>query len=198
MGTRGNATDERAATAVWLSTGAEPRARDRKAEARQLFIPGGLVLAAATAAGVALLWSSGPSGVAQTVAAAPSKPVVEPVRGRGMPAQGVAGTADPLPSPTQTADGGADTMPVVVLDDTGSDGSGTKVADTLRQDGWSVSQVGTFSGSAKATTVYYPRGMRSAGREVALALPGEQRMRVRPDALPNDAVTVVVAGDYET
>lgn len=192
---------------LWVTTSAEPRPRDRRAEARQIFIPGAYVLAGATAFGVIMLVISGgnPGRVTTT----------RPVAATAAP--GLAARATPLASSTALALDAAPTASpsastplaadsVVVVDGTGTSQAGaTRVAAIARMlaaPGRTVTSAATTVRSG-VTTIYYPPGQRAAGREIALALPGTQHLDELPDRLQRapeltGAVVVVVARDAAT
>ena len=85
---------------------------------------------------------------------------------------------------------------VVVLNQTSRAGLASRVADTLRADGWTVAAVGNFHGIVPATTVYYPPGEELAAQTAAEDLQATPRIRPRFGNLSTSRLTVVVTDSY--
>jgi hypothetical protein len=85
---------------------------------------------------------------------------------------------------------------VVVLNQTSRAGLASRVADTLRADGWTVAAVGNFRGIVPATTVYYPPGEELAAQTAAEDLQSTPRIRPRFGNLSTSRLTVVVTDSY--
>jgi hypothetical protein len=119
------------------------------------------------------------------------------------------------PNPAKTSHSGLATVPVttapvttaparstlrdvqvVVLNQTSRAGLASRVADTLRADGWTVAAVGNFHGIVPATTVYYPPGEELAAQTAAEDLQATPRIRPRFGNLSTSRLTVVVTDSY--
>jgi hypothetical protein len=85
---------------------------------------------------------------------------------------------------------------VVVLNQTSRAGLASRVADTLRADGWTVAADGNFRGIVPATTVYYPPGEELAAQTAAEDLQSTPRIRPRFGNLSTSRLTVVVTDSY--
>ena len=85
---------------------------------------------------------------------------------------------------------------VVVLNQTSRAGLASRVADTLRADGWTVAAVGNFHGIVPATTVYYPPGEELAAQTAAEDMQATPRFRPRFGNLSTSRRTVVVTDSY--
>lgn len=102
----------------------------------------------------------------------------------------------PSPRPTPTPSATPSGPPVVVVDQSGRAGLADRVAQGLRAAGWTVERVGTFRGSVRTTTVYYPEGQDAAAKAVAGALATKARTLPRFAALSGTSLTVVLTVDY--
>jgi hypothetical protein len=100
------------------------------------------------------------------------------------------------PTPATPAPAAAADTPVVVLNQTARAGLASRVAQRLRDRGWTVSGTGNFRGSVPATTVYYPPGAEAAAQALAQTLPTGPRVRPRFGNLSTTRLTVVVTDDY--
>jgi len=116
-------------------------------------------------------------------------------------------TTSPKPSqtskPTPTAKPSTTTSPtarreieVVVLNGSSIAGLGRRAADAARDAGWTVLEVGNFSGEIASTTVYYPPGRQAEAALLAADLPGSDRVRERFGNLSTTRLTVIVREDY--
>jgi hypothetical protein len=85
---------------------------------------------------------------------------------------------------------------VVVLNQSGGSGLANRVANRIRQAGWTVNKIGPFNGTVSTTTVYYPNGMRGQAVSLAAALPGEPRVKERFSNLSQTRLTIVLTNDY--
>ena len=102
----------------------------------------------------------------------------------------------PSPSPSPSQKPGPDRPEVVVLNQSGADGLARRVADRVRQAGWTVKQTGSFRGTVSTTTVYHPRGLIQEARALAKDLPGSPRVKERFSNLSNTRLTIVLTDDY--
>ena len=103
------------------------------------------------------------------------------------------------PSPTRSRDRARDlvgTVEVVVLNQTDRAGLAARVAQVLRDKGWTVPATGNFRGVVPATTVYYPPGAEDEALAAARGLPTEPRVRPRFGNLSTSRLTVVVTDSY--
>jgi hypothetical protein len=104
-------------------------------------------------------------------------------------------SASPTPTPTHSSakpppDVPRD-YPVVVLNETPIHGLAAKVADRLRDKGWTVTGVGNWIGAIHETTVYYPSGERSRAERLAADL-GVNRIRPRVGGMLPNRLSVVL------
>ena len=72
---------------------------------------------------------------------------------------------------------------------------GERAAASLRDGGWSVRDVGSFSGRFRTSTVYFEPGQRAAAERLAEQY-GVPRVLPRLAALPGSGMTVVVTRDW--
>jgi hypothetical protein len=98
------------------------------------------------------------------------------------------------PSPSQKP--GPDRPEVVVLNQSGEDGMARRVADRVRQAGWTVFKTGSFRGTVSTTTVYFPDGLRDQAEVLARDLPGDPRVKERFSNLSETRLTIVLTDDY--
>ena len=98
------------------------------------------------------------------------------------------------PEPSETTD--PDRPEVVVLNQSGGSGLGREVADRVREAGWDVNRTGSFNGTVRTTTVYYPSGLSSEAEELAKDLPGDPRVLERFSNLSETRLTIVLTDDY--
>jgi len=84
--------------------------------------------------------------------------------------------------------------PLVVLNETTEQGLAARVAEHLRELGWTVTGVGNWRGSIDTSTVYYPTGELAAARRLAYDL-GLSRIRPRVAGMLTDRLTVVLTSD---
>ncbi len=87
-------------------------------------------------------------------------------------------------------------LAVVVLNQTRRTGLARRVADVLRNRGWSVVAIGNFRGTVAVTTVYYPPGAQAQAGDLAQALAVAPRTRPIFRGLPTTRLTVVVTDNY--
>ena len=99
-------------------------------------------------------------------------------------------------SPTVSAKPGPDRPEVVILNQSGGSGLAGKVADRVRDAGWTVNRTGNFRGTVSTTTVYYPSTMRGDALNLARALPGDPRVKERFSNLSQTRLTIVLTDDY--
>jgi hypothetical protein len=117
---------------------------------------------------------------------------------RPLPGSKAAATATPSATPTTSTTGvplrtPPDRIRVRVLNGTGVTGTGTKVADALRAQGFQVVSVGTAPSVTATTTVRRPSAYDESGRTLAAALRGAP---VEIDTAATRTLTVVVGTDY--
>ena len=115
------------------------------------------------------------------------------------PPTSVAPTTTSSPAPTIAAAPDPRTsVNVVVLNNSTVPGLASRAAVDVRRRGWTVVQVGNFTGTIPASTVYYRPG--TAEEAAARVLGADLRARVEPrfDGLPStaDGIVVVVTSDY--
>jgi LCP family protein required for cell wall assembly len=116
---------------------------------------------------------------------------------RPLPGTKAAATVSPAPTPTVSTTGPPlvtppDRIRVRVLNATGVPGTGSKVADALRLQGYQVVSVGTTATTA-TTTVKRPGGYDESGRTLSAALGGAP---VVVDNAFTRTLTLVVGRDY--
>ena len=99
-------------------------------------------------------------------------------------------------SPPVSAKPGPDRPQVVVLNQSGGNGLGRRVADRIRKAGWTVNKTGSFNGTVSTTTVYYPSAMRAEAQSLADTLPGKPRVKERFSNLSQTRLTIVLTDDY--
>jgi len=99
-------------------------------------------------------------------------------------------------SPTMSAEPAPDRPEVVILNQSGGSGLAGKVADRVREAGWTVNRTGNFRGTVSTTTVYYPSTMRGDALNLARALPGDPRVKERFSNLSQTRLTIVLTDDY--
>ena len=102
----------------------------------------------------------------------------------------------PSPSPSPSQKPGPHRPEVVVLNQSGADGLARRVADRVRQAGWTVKQTGSFRGTVSTTTVYHPRGLIKEAQALAKDLPGSPRVKERFSNLSATRLTIVLTDDY--
>lgn len=191
--------------------------RDRRGAHRmqrgplQAVVPGLLAVAAVAALVVAVLVMRGTAPNTTVAAGATSSPRAStaasatatpagtssstPSGAASPTSDGTTPTADASPTPSGTVSGSGDvksSASVVVLNQTRIGGLAGRVAQTLRDAGWTVTSTGNFSGNVPATTVYYPDGMQAAAEALAADVPGPDRVRPRFGNLSKDKLTVIV------
>ncbi|MGQ0625989.1 MAG: LytR C-terminal domain-containing protein [Sporichthyaceae bacterium] len=137
-------------------------------------------------------------GGVQTEAAAVPGPLDSPPAAPADQPSPVPSEPQAAPSTSVIALSAADKRrsPVVILNQTGRGGLAASFRAQLRESEWTVRAVGDWVGNVPATTVYYPRGMKDAAR--ALMAEFSQVGRIRPSfaGVPDDALTVILAGDF--
>ena len=105
-------------------------------------------------------------------------------------------TRPATPSPGATTDQAVPRPSVVVLNQSREAGLAGRVADMLREAGWTVAATGNFRGTVVATTVYYPSGLADAAAALAADLPGPDRIRPVFGNLSTTRLTVVLTSSY--
>lgn len=110
-------------------------------------------------------------------------------------------TSPPAPStapPTRAAPDPRTSVNVVVLNNSTVRGLASRVAVDVRGRGWTVVEVGNFTGTIPTTTVYYRPG--TAEEAAARVLGADLRARVEPrfDGLPSaaDGIVLMATSDY--
>jgi len=90
-------------------------------------------------------------------------------------------------------------LPLTVLNSSRIRNLATSAAGDFRAAGWAVpeSNIGNTRYRVGVTTVYYLPGQEAAARQLMRDIPGVQRMRIRPRALPGKGLTVVVTREYD-
>jgi len=122
------------------------------------------------------------------VSIVPTIPTTEPVA--PTPAASTAAPAPVVPA-------GDRSVPVVVLNGTGTSGLALKVADELRAKGWKVLSVGNYpKGSAIQTTVYSP-GPRTASGTMRRDVPQATLTHKPLPGMSKTQITLVLGADYQ-
>lgn len=137
--------------------------------------------------------TGGPIAPAATAATTSSEPSATPSVTKRAATTTSPKPATPSAAPTSAA---PTDLAVVVLNQTSRTGLAAKVADRLRNAGFTVVATGNFRGSVPATTVYFPDGADAVAQQVAEALPTAPRTKPRFGSLSSSRLTVVVTGSY--
>jgi hypothetical protein len=128
-----------------------------------------------------------------------ASPTPTPTPAASSPAASSPPPSSPAPvtsSPPVTAKPGPDRPEVVVLNQSGGTGLAGRVAERIREAGWTVNKTGNFNGTVSTTTVYYPSTMRGDALNLAKALPGNPRVKERFSNLSQTRLTIVLTDDY--
>ncbi len=86
--------------------------------------------------------------------------------------------------------------PLTVLNNSRIRGLAQRVATDFAGDGWTIADVGNFTGRIPQTTVYYPRGGHAAAERLAKRFPKVTRVLPRFARLPGSGLTVVLTRYY--
>ncbi len=169
-------------------------------------LPPFLAVCAVTAILIGLFVWLGPdnsdtSVLSERKSAAPTSPAASPTPSppASSPAASSPPPSSPAPatsSPPATAKPGPDRPQVVILNQSGGSGLARRVADRVREAGWTVNKTGSFRGTVSTTTVYYPSTMRGDALNLAKALPGDPRVKERFSNLSQTRLTIVLTDDY--
>lgn len=86
--------------------------------------------------------------------------------------------------------------PLTVLNNSRRTGLAHAVAQQLSDGGWSVAEIGNFTGRIPVTTVYYGSHERAAAQRLAAQFSHIARVLPRFSGLPGAGLTVVVTREY--
>ncbi|GAC1328182.1 MAG: hypothetical protein NVSMB13_15120 [Mycobacteriales bacterium] len=75
-------------------------------------------------------------------------------------------------------------------------GLADRAASQFAAGGWTIADVGNFTGRIPVTTVYFEPGQEGAARALAAQFPAIARVLPRFAGLPGSGLTVVVTREY--
>ncbi|SHH23560.1 LytR cell envelope-related transcriptional attenuator [Jatrophihabitans endophyticus] len=102
-------------------------------------------------------------------------------------------------SGSSTSTGGAEKLPLVILNNTTTNGLATQAAERFRNGGWRVDDIGNLTDDILSTCVYYDPdvdGAKAAAAALRAQFPGIQRSTEKFDGLPSGPLVVVLTSDY--
>ncbi len=110
---------------------------------------------------------------------------------------------DPLASPsavpsTSASPSGGPKAPVVILNQTVTEGLAATFRAQLRAGGWKVPGIGDFRGNVPATTVYYPPGLKAAATALMSQFAEVGRIRPAFAGISTTQLTVILGKDFPT
>ena len=101
-------------------------------------------------------------------------------------------------APTHTAPA---RLPLVVLNNTTTNGLATQAAAAFRAGGWTVTSIGNLSNDIISTCAYYDpsvSGAQASAEALRAQFPAIKRVVPKFDALPAGPIVVVLTSDYAT
>jgi hypothetical protein len=176
---------------------------------RRLEIVGGvlLLIVAVVASVITIIALRHPNGhdapkangsVVNTVTPSPSKTTAVSTPVPSTPAQTTPAQTTPAKaSTTPTAVSGR--LPLVVLNNTSTNGLAATAAARFRAAGWTVTDISSFDGDIVSTAAYFDpdvAGAEAAANALQGQFPAIHRVRAKFDGLPAGPVVVVVTSDY--
>jgi hypothetical protein len=102
----------------------------------------------------------------------------------------------PVEQPSATAGPVVAKAPVTVLNNSRRTGLASRAADQLRSGGWSIAEVGNFTGRIPVSTLYYARGQERVAQALARQFDAVQRVHPRFSGLPGSGLTLVVTREW--
>ena len=85
---------------------------------------------------------------------------------------------------------------MTVLNNSRVSGLGARAAAQVRAAGFTVAEVGNFTGRIPVTTLYFAVGQQAAAQRVAADVGGIDRVEARFAGLPGSGLTLVVTRDF--
>src|SRR5262249_17499942 len=102
----------------------------------------------------------------------------------------------PVTQPSATTPPRVTKLPVTVLNNSRRSGLAANAAGQLSRGGWSIRDVGNFTGRIPVSTAYYAPGQESVARALAHQFQAIQRVLPRFQGLPGSGLTLVVTREW--
>jgi hypothetical protein len=102
----------------------------------------------------------------------------------------------PVAEPPATAKPAVAKVPVTVLNNSRRTGLAHRAAAQVANGGWSIKQIGNFTGRIRVSTVYYAPGQARVARKFAHQFSAVQRVLPRFRGLPGSGLTLVVTREW--
>jgi hypothetical protein len=102
----------------------------------------------------------------------------------------------PVAEPSATAKPAIAKVPVTVLNNSRRTGLAHRAAAQVANGGWSIKQIGNFTGRIRVSTVYYAPGQARVARKFAHRFSAVQRVLPRFRGLPGSGLTLVVTREW--
>lgn len=102
---------------------------------------------------------------------------------------------------SSSGSGSAKKVPLIVLNNTRTNGLATDAADDFRDGGWKVDRVGNLSNNIISTCAYYDPdedGAEQAAKALRKQFPGIDRVEERFAELPSGPIVVVLTSGYSS
>jgi hypothetical protein len=123
-----------------------------------------------------------------------------PTRSSAKPSSSLSlGETTPAPSSASSSASGAAKLPLVVLNNTTTNGLATDAAQAFRNGGWTVSDIGNLQDDIVSSCAYYDPsvdGAKAAATALRTQFPGIRRVVEKFSELPSGPVVVVLTSDY--
>jgi hypothetical protein len=144
--------------------------------------------------------SSSKRTVITTISSSPTSPAQSKSKSEGTTSASTRQTSSP-PTSSSSPGVGVKSVPLVVLNNTTTQGLAHQAADRFEAGGWTVTRYANYTNDILSTCAYYDPAV-SGAKAAATALRGQyptiKRVQPKFSGLPNGPVVVVLTPDYSS